>query len=344
MEQYTYLNHFSQNPNGTCYSFENLGKNVKHVIRYDLSIIVPCYNAEEYIETCASSILDQKTKFSFQVIFINDGSSDNTEGKLKKYQKTDNIWLISQKNGGFSAARNVGLTYASGKYIMFVDSDDVLMPNAIEKMLSCAFKYDLDIVQGNYLNFVDEKELMNISVDNCDSISIEDPVKKWPGYPWMKIYKNCLFKDVIFPDKYWFEDTIIVFLIYTRAKKVAQISNVVYGYRKNINSISHTFKKKEKTLDTFWVTVLVMNTLTEMNIEIDQKIYCRILEQMYINFCRMKYLPLRVQRKAYGEMGMMLKNIKSDTIKLDVKHKVLDLLLKNKMFYMMYLYMFFKRI
>ena len=92
----------------------------------DVSIIIPTYNVEKYIQQCLDSVISQRTNFRFHVICINDGSTDNTGLLLKKYENAENVTIIHQKNKGFSGARNVGLRKTNGKYIMFVDSDDFI--------------------------------------------------------------------------------------------------------------------------------------------------------------------------------------------------------------------------
>lgn len=101
-----------------------------------VSVIIPAYNAGPFIENCISSILSQSYN-DFEIVVVNDGSTDNTLSLLEDMQKKDNrIKIISQKNSGVSAARNTGLQNATGKFVTFVDADDALLPNALEIMVS----------------------------------------------------------------------------------------------------------------------------------------------------------------------------------------------------------------
>ena len=113
----------------------------------DLSIIIPVYNQEKYIEECLNSVLTQKTKYKFETIVINDGSTDHTGELLEKYK--DRVVLRTQENRGFSGARNRGLSDLRGRYLMFVDSDDLLLPDAIEALMNTACESDADIVEGS---------------------------------------------------------------------------------------------------------------------------------------------------------------------------------------------------
>ncbi|MCK0205496.1 glycosyltransferase family A protein [Ornithobacterium rhinotracheale] len=108
-------------------------------IEYDLQIIIPVYNVEKYIEECIESVVNQKTKYSYIVTVINDGSPDNSRELLKKYESIRNIEIIDQENKGFSGARNTGLSLIKGKYVTFLDSDDVLHDDAIQSLLYSAF-------------------------------------------------------------------------------------------------------------------------------------------------------------------------------------------------------------
>ena len=115
-----------------------------------LSIIVPVYNVEKFLERCITSLLQQDlSKNDYEIVLVNDGSTDNSlsiaEGLAAKH---DNIIIISQHNKGLAAARNTGIRNTSGKYIMFVDSDDYLMPNVLASMVATATTQGLDILEA----------------------------------------------------------------------------------------------------------------------------------------------------------------------------------------------------
>ena len=115
-----------------------------------ISIIVPVYNVEKYLEQCLESLLNQTYK-NIEIIVVNDGSTDQSLDILKKYSFKDNrIKLYSQKNQGISAARNTALEHINGKYVMFVDSDDWIEINTCEIALHEMKKNDSDIVMWAY--------------------------------------------------------------------------------------------------------------------------------------------------------------------------------------------------
>lgn len=98
-----------------------------------VSVIIPVYNVEKYLESCLESIKSQ-TFTDYELILINDGSTDESVAIMRRYAKTDaRIRIISQSNRGVSAARNLGLSVAEGEYVLFVDSDDTILPDALER-------------------------------------------------------------------------------------------------------------------------------------------------------------------------------------------------------------------
>ena len=103
----------------------------------DVEVIVPCYNAEGYVAECIDSILAQKTNYSFFVTIIDDGSTDRTPEILRKYANIDNVKVIKQENKGHSGARNTGIEQAHGRYLLFVDSDDFIELDMLEKLQRC---------------------------------------------------------------------------------------------------------------------------------------------------------------------------------------------------------------
>ena len=104
------------------------------------------------------SIVNQQTGYKFLVVVINDGSPDGSRAKLRKYEGLDDVVIIDQENRGHSGARNTGLKHIKAKYVTFVDSDDRMMPGAIEAMMKEAMKENADIVEGSYKTFYNDEE------------------------------------------------------------------------------------------------------------------------------------------------------------------------------------------
>ena len=122
-----------------------------------MSIIVPVYNAEKNLETCIKSLINQKTKFTYEIICVNDGSNDASREILNRWSKCDDrIIVVNQNNGGASIARNTGIKIAQGRYFFFVDADDIVPENSINLLLEAALRNNADIVQGNIAKCNDE--------------------------------------------------------------------------------------------------------------------------------------------------------------------------------------------
>lgn len=219
--------------------------------KYDLQVVIPVYNVERFLDDCLQSVLSQKTKYTYHIIAVNDGSPDRCGDILKRYQSDERVTVITQKNRGLSGARNTALSSINAKYVTFLDSDDLFAPDAIEHLMDAAYKYDADIVEGAYRRRTIEGKLL--SGENCknEGVSSRENLK---GYPWMKVIRAEMFKQIHFPEGYWYEDTIMGMLILPIAKLVATIKDDVYYYTYNTNSISFTAKTSPKSIDGIYVT------------------------------------------------------------------------------------------
>ena len=242
----------------------------------DLSIIVPAYNSSDYIEECISSVLKQKTSYNYELIVINDGSKDNTLEKINLFKKNKNLKIINQENKGFSGARNRGIDEAKGKYIMFLDSDDLLCENSIEKLIKTANEKKADIVQGSYYTFDKNGNKFYKDIPPTE----EDREISVPGFPWGKVYKGELFEKVRFPLNFWYEDTIVNYLLARLSNKYVAISDYIYGYRINEKGITFTSKKSKKVLDTYWIIEEMIDLSKDIGLKIDDSIYDMTIFQL----------------------------------------------------------------
>lgn len=221
----------------------------------EISIIVPVYNVEEYLSRCIDSILNQ-TFTAFELILVDDGSTDNSGLICDEYKKIDSrIKVIHKENGGLSSARNSGLNIASGEYVAFVDSDDLIDRNMIELMINCANNNDADIVSCSYIEFKNEMKLFGInnnnnkykerSFSNLEALEnylleYNDINRKIDTVVWNKIYRKKLFKDVCFPVGKIYEDGYVTYKLLYKANKVIYLDVPLYFYFKRENSISNS--------------------------------------------------------------------------------------------------------
>lgn len=293
-----FLQEISEDPDSSCVCANNISNKKK----WDLQIIIPVYNTEKYLKRCIDSIISQETLYKFKLVVINDGSSDTSRRILTSYENFNNIQIIDQDNRGFSGARNKGLEFINAKYIMFVDSDDMLNSNAIQALLDKAFKLDADIVEGSFNYFNHSGCIRTVKLKNIDN------VKGLHGFPWGKVYKSELFKNIHFPNGYWFEDTINNLIIFPKSKCSATIENIVYNYRINQEGISQSSKGKNKNLDTFYITKRLLKDLVILNIELSKEIHDNFITQIYINNIRIQTLNNEKINKAIFLLSCKLYN------------------------------------
>lgn len=255
---------------------------------YDLQIIVPAYNVSQYIEECIESVLSQYTKYKVLVIIVNDGSTDETRAILKRYENEPNIQIIDQDNKGFSGARNTALNRINARYILFLDSDDLLMPGAINSLLDAAYNQEpADVIGGGYIVF---RENRIIKTQRCANNLTSKWFGNMTGVAWGKIYRADLFEHYSFPQGYWFEDTLISMIIYPNAHSFKTIDKIVYKYRRNYSGITFSSKKKYKSIDSFWITERLFKDYKIINLPIDDQFKLFMLEQIKINYRRVIHL------------------------------------------------------
>ncbi len=215
----------------------------------DISIIVPIYNAEKYLNKCIDSIINQSKK-ELEIILINDGSTDNSETIIKKYNDK-RIKYFKNKNQGIGKTRNFGIEKATGKYIMFLDSDDFLELNACEKMFEKAEKDKLDIVICDYYRYFDNGKKEEVKLPNFKNSSLKDNPNIICEHlsPWAKIYKTDLLKNnnIKFVENLKYEDAPFIIEALDCAKKIGKVNLPLNYYV--IHEKSETTVRDERVFD-----------------------------------------------------------------------------------------------
>lgn len=263
-----------------------------------LSIIVPAYNVEEYIESCIDSIVSQNIQCEYEIIIVEDCSTDNTKEALKKIDKKyEQVKIIyHEKNSGVSAARNTALNNIRGKYVTFIDSDDLLCNESIQKSISYIIKNDnIDVVGFNYTEFHDVNQALEKlkNITHTTLIEYENiALARISGFPWGKIYHRDLFNNIRFPNGLCWEDGIILKIVMQRCKKYVDLGIVGYLYRMNQNSISNSVQKRNLGYDQFYMITYCLNELKRLDIKMNDYIYKMIfLEANIFLKGRTSYLP-----------------------------------------------------
>ena len=211
-----------------------------------VSVIVPVYNVEAYLDKCLYSLANQTIK-DIEVIVVNDESPDNSQKIIDKYaKKYSHIHGYKKKNGGVSDARNFGIEKAMGEYIAFVDGDDYVSYDMYEKMYNKAKSGNFDIVVCD-LNYVypDDKLMYVSSKIEHDTTDIKKTYVNMYPCVWNKIYKKSLFNnDVRFKKGVWFEDVDFLYKIFPYIKTIGVVKEPLNQYVQRPGSITKTFDKR----------------------------------------------------------------------------------------------------
>lgn len=247
----------------------------------DLSIIIPVYNSETYIEKCIESILANVTKYKYEIICINDGSTDKSRKILSKYNQ---IKTINQKNCGASAARNVGLDNAQGRYISFIDSDDYISPNFIEKMLDCAYKNDRDLVKCGYYRDFNSQLIKYKGLQFSSTDGIQDKITVLEGFLWMGIIKRDIMFKIRFPEGFWYEDMITRPLIYCSCRNIECIEDCLYYYRQHDKMTSKLVEHSNynKCLSQYYLPRYILKYAIDSGINIDETFKLAIFKEFEV--------------------------------------------------------------
>lgn len=217
-----------------------------------VSVVVPIYNTRPYLEECVQSILDQQFGLPFEVLLVNDGSTDGCAAVCDDFAAKDaRVRVFHQENQGLSAARNTGIDAARGKYIAFVDSDDVLLPCYLQKL------YDACERNSAYMAICAVEDV------NEDGTSTDPPfyslptqVGVFPGkellkyffdhngtyytVAWNKLYRAEVWKLLHYPEGRLHEDDFMAHRLFWHTENVVCLDEHLYRYRLRGGSITHT--------------------------------------------------------------------------------------------------------
>lgn len=221
-----------------------------------ISVIVPVYNVESYLERCVDSIIDQTYK-NLEILLIDDGSTDKS-GKIcdRIAKKDERITVYHKLNGGLSDARNYGIDHAHGKFITFVDSDDIISIKMIEELFRLIKVYNSDISICDPIHIFEKKLERNKFEDATDvkclssknALNMMFYQKDFLVSAWGKLYKRDLFRTIRFPIGMLFEDIAIMYELFSICQNIVYSNAKYYGYIHRENSIT-TKQFSHKDLD-----------------------------------------------------------------------------------------------
>ena len=218
-----------------------------------LSLVVPVYNVQDYIEECLISISDQLVE-GVEVIIVNDGTKDKSINIVESHitqRNLENVYtVINQENQGLSAARNTGILNANGQYIAFLDSDDKLSSSYFDEILKNIKEYKPDIIQMSAIKFDRTKEFGLITMNypdgvyNLDFDFKEGIFEQANWFAWLRVYKAELFDKVKFPVGQNYEDACTIPLVILESDSICTLSKILVKYRINNQGISASRSKK----------------------------------------------------------------------------------------------------
>ena len=302
----------------------------------DISIIVPIYNAEKYLNKCIKSLINQ-TKENLEFILVNDGSTDSSEEIIKSY-KDKRIKYFKNKNQGIGKTRNFGMKKATGKYIMFLDSDDYLATNACEELFSKAEKDNLDLVINNFYRVEEETEKkVEVIIPEFKDTPLKDNKRLLLDVnlaPWNKLYKRELLKKnkIQFVEDLKYEDAPFVVEAMDKAKKIGYIKKFLnyYVIHKNsettvrdekifdiieiVDKIRKYFSKRKEfteTVDKLSVRILTNYTIqqrVQQDKEVGMQFIDRAFQYMKAN------IPDYQDNKYYNNRGILRRTIEKSKI------------------------------
>lgn len=279
-----------------------------------ISVIIPVYNVEKYLARCLNSIVKQTYK-NLEIILVNDGSTDNSEDIIKKYEKKDNrIKYIKQKNSGLSSARNTGIKNSYGNYLSFIDGDDYVNVHFIEDLYSALVNSGADIAICDYKKVYEK---------NCDiyskNVSLIETVydNKFDNLyndratvttvAWNKLYKREMFNKIKYPNGRVHEDEYVIPYLLDKANKITYTSCKYYYYYQRSDSITGSYNVKR--LD---ILKALKERIKFFQNKKMKKLQARALYNYYYQLCYQKMMMCRFYKDDKKNIKKIDKEIKNN--------------------------------
>ncbi len=261
-----------------------------------ISVIVPIYNVQDYLEKCYNSIKNSSYK-NLEIILVNDGSTDKCHEMCNAFQKSDSrVKVIDKPNGGLSSARNAGLDVANGEYICFIDSDDYITGDMIEKLVIKAEEYKADIVQCGYCRVSESGKVLNTVTS--ESVFLDSNKKILDAFfkdniyhvvVWNKLYRKSVIANIRFIEGKNNEDNMFEADVFSCIKSVYIIKDACYMYLQRESSImGGAFSHKK--MDSFYALKYMLKRAEENYpdyISYIKKLIC--LNVFYLDYLIFRY-------------------------------------------------------
>ena len=298
-----------------------------------ISIIIPVYNVEKYVEKCAASLLAQ-TYNDLELIFINDGSTDSSGELCHKIADSNScesvkMMVIDKENGGVSSARNAGLQIASGKYIMYVDPDDYCEPQYVEKLYRAIVDNECDMAECSY--FVDHTpdDIRSHKLPFSETI-IDDvygalfydgtSMDKLPAYLWLGIFKADVIRDnsIRFDENVKYGEDFLFFVEYGRfCKKIAIVNEPLYH---SVHRDGSSASRLKFSIDHAMRTLYLTDEFVRIMAGVEWDLKSKYIAKRYVNFIPQAAILLTRTKK----VKQRRKQIKTLIEKSDIATKLVE--------------------
>ena len=312
-----------------------------------VSVVIPLYNSELYLRKCLDSLVNQTLK-EFEIILIDDGSTDNSINIIKEFQNIyDNIILIEQKNSGIGRSRNKGIKKASGEYISFIDSDDYVENTFLEDMYNFCIKNNLDMCVcdyyiHNYDNTIIKKDVYDFGIKNIlDDTTI---IYKINHSPWNKLYKKDMIinNNIYFAQDLKYEDTPFVIKSIVCAERMGKLNKYLNHYI--IRKKSETTVMDKRVFDIFKILDITNDYISD-NIYINSKKYLNV-EKILNYIIQQRYQKdNKLRNKFIDDAYKYLNDLFPDWKKCEYFNKnnfIRNLIEKNKLLAKIYCFIYNK--
>lgn len=275
-----------------------------------ISVIVPIYNVEEYLNDCLQSILNQTYK-DYEVILVDDCSSDSSLEICKLFVSSDSRFKLVKRdiNGGLSAARNTGLSFACGDYIAFIDSDDRADKNYLDYLLKSLTLNNSDIAVCGITEILSNNRIIrkhsnDICVSKEEALKIMLYQREFDTSAWGKLYKKELFSNVRFTENIFYEDLDIMYRLFEKCNRISytDITSYIYIHHKK-SILRNGFNEKHLKL------IDISESIVDFYQDMSEDLYkASVRRYVYSNFFILNMLiDSDVKNKEY--MRLLRQNI-----------------------------------
>lgn len=290
-----------------------------------ISILIPVYNKENYLNECIKSVISQ-TYGNFEVILINDGSNDNSENIILKWMDKDNrIRYYKHKNIGVSQTRNKGIDLAQGEYVFFLDADDRITSDALQRLVNNVRNYDSDIVMGNYIHnhgkeMIKRPQPTKYQYSKRDLCSINTKIELFvTNSRLLSMVSNKLYRlDFIKKHKIRFdtdvlaEDRLFNLKCYVHGPTISAIEEYTYFYNHLEDSRSQTLKSTfyKESVNLLYIFHDYLKDTKEYNVNNIELMELSVIYDVY----KIIHMTFEKSKNRYKSLYKVIKKMKSDRV------------------------------